>query len=190
MSYRWMLFMASPFRSELEATKMWLREKPPFYKYQEPPALPEWFDALSASGQSLIQHHQDFVKRSGIAERGGVAREHSVHTEVLRIAMTQDQLQLSQLASFEYIVLRRMVMIETAVSRDARSPDWDGLDMMLSTTLTDACAVDVTKFSSWIAGVQKDQAVVLKQGRLLREEQETQRKKKGVPKARPGDAPP
>ena len=62
--------------------------------------------------------------------------------------------------------------------------------MMLSTTLTDAGAVDVTKFSSWIAGVQKDQAVMLKQGRLLREEQETQRKKKGVPKAKPGDAPP
>ena len=177
-----------PFRSELEATKMWLREKPPFYTYQGPPALPEWFDALSASGRSLIQHRQNFVKRSGIVERGGVAREHSVHTEVLTIAMTQDQLQLSQLASFEYIV-RRMVMIETAVSRDARSPDWDGLDMMLSTTLADAGAVDATKFSSWIAGVQKDQAVVFKQGRLLREEQET-RKKKGVPKARPADAPP
>ena len=103
--------------------------------------------------------------------------------------MTQDQLQLSQLSSFEYIV-RRMIMIETAVSRDSRSPDWDGLDMMLSTTLTDAGAVDVTKFSSWIAGVQKDQAVVLKQGRLLREEQETQKKKRGVPKGKPGDAPP
>ena len=83
-----------------------------------------------------------------------------------------------------------MVMIKTAVSRDSRSPDWDGVDMMMSTTLTDAGAVDVTKFSSWIAGVQKDQAVVLKQGWLLREEQETQRKKKGVPKARTGDGPP
>ena len=136
-----------------------------------------------------MQHHQDFVKRSGIAERGGVAREHSVHTEVLRIAMTQDQLQLSQLSSFGYIV-RRMIMIETAVSRVSWSLDWDGLDMMLSTTLTDAGAVDVTKFSSWIAGVQKDQARVLKQGRLLREEHETQKKKRGVPKGKPGDAPP
>ena len=62
--------------------------------------------------------------------------------------------------------------------------------MMLSTTSMGAGAVDVTKFSSWIAGVQKDQDVGLKQGRLLREEQETQRKKKGVPKAKPGDAPP
>ena len=70
---------------------MWLRENPLFYTYQGPPANPEWFDALSASGQSLVQHHQDFVKRFGFAERSGVAREHSVHTEVLRIAMAQDQ---------------------------------------------------------------------------------------------------
>ena len=83
-----------PLRSELEASKMWLREKPAFYTYQAPLALPEWFNALSASGQSHVQHHQDFVKRSGIKERGGVAREHSVHTELLRIAMAQDQLQL------------------------------------------------------------------------------------------------
>ena len=156
---------------------MWLREKPAFYHYQGPPALPEWFDALSASGQSLIQHHEDFVKRSGITAAAVVAREHSVHTEVLRIEMTQDQLQLSRLASFEYIV-RRMIMIETAVSRDARSPEWDGLDRMLSTTLTGAGAVDVTKFSPWIAGLQKDQSAVVKQGWFLREEQETRRKKK------------
>ena len=110
-----------------------------------------------------------------------------MHTEVLRIATTQDQLQLTQLASFEYIV-RRIIMIETAVSRDSRSPDWEGVDMMLSTTLTDAGAVDVTKFSAWIAGVQKDQAVVLKQGRLLREEQDVARKKRGDPKAKTGVA--
>ena len=47
---------------------MWLREKPVFYTCQGPPALPEWFDALPASSQSLVRHHQDFVKRSGIAE--------------------------------------------------------------------------------------------------------------------------
>ena len=162
---------------------MWLRERPAFYSFLGPQAVPEWFDSLTAAGQSLVQHHQDFIKRSGLPERGGVAREHSVHTEVLRIAATQDQLQLPQLACFEYIV-RRIIMIETAVSRDSRSPDWDGLDMMLSTTLTDAGAVDVQKFNTWVSGVQKDRAVVLKQGRLLREEQEIQKKKKGAPAAK------
>ena len=80
-------------------------------------------------------------------------------------------------------------MIETAVSRNLRSPNWDGLDMMLSTTLTDAGAVDVTKFSSWIAGVQMDQAVVLKQGRLLREEQDTIKRSEAFPRANLGTRP-
>ena len=42
--------------------------------------------------------------------------------------------------------------------------------MMLSTTLSDTGAVDVQKFSSWVSTVQKEQATILKQGRLLREE--------------------
>ena len=55
------------------------------------------------------------------------------------------------------------------VTRDLKSPDWDGLDMTLSTTLSDAGAEDVQKFHSWESTVQKDQATILKQGRLLRE---------------------
>ena len=174
-----------PIRSEIEACKAWSREKPPHYSFSGPQALPEWFDNLVAAGQSLVQHHQDFIKRLGLPERGGVAREHSVHTEVLRIAVSQDQLQLPQLACFEYVV-RRIIMIETAVTRDAKSPDWDGLDMMLSTTLSDAGAVDVQKFHGWVSTVQKDQATILKQGRLLREERESEKKKRSAPKAKSG----
>ena len=182
------LIRKKPFRTEIDAVRQWLREKPAHYSYLGPRAVPEWFDSLTAAGQSLVQHHQDFIKRSGLPEKGGISKEHSVHTEVLRIAMTQDQLQLPQLACFEYIV-RRTIMIEIAVSRDSQSPDWEGLDMMLSTTLTDAGAVDVQKFNTWVSGVQKDHAVVMKQGRLLREEQDIARKKKGgAGKAKAGGA--
>ena len=101
--------------------------------------------------------------------------------------MAQDQLQLSQLAGFEHIV-RRITIIETAVSCDSRSPDWECLDMMLSTSLTGAGAVGVQQINTWVSGVQKDQAVVLWQGGLLREEHDIQKKKRGAAKAEAGGA--
>ena len=44
--------------------------------------------------------------------------------------------------------------------------------------ISESGAAVTTKFHGWVATEQKDQAIVLKQGRLLREEKNTEKKRK------------
>ena len=74
-------------------------------------------------------------------------------------------------------------MTEMAVSRNAKAPDWEGLDFIFNDRISQSGAVQTQKFEAWLAGVQKDHAQVLKQQRLLREERATESKaahKKGA----------
>ena len=68
------------------------------------------------------------------------------------------------------LAVRRLYALETAVARNAKTPDWESLGHILSSNLTESGGVNPAKFSSWLAGVQKEEAVVMKQHRLLREE--------------------
>ena len=167
-----------PLLGEMEAMRSWVREKPKHYCFNGPPATAEWIDSLAAAGQTLVQHHMDFVTKSGIAARGGIAREHNADTEILRLALTVDQLDPCQCMSLEYLI-RRMIVCETAVARDPKNPDWTGLDSILSTTITPSGSFELPKFTNWISGVQKDQAQVMRNQRQLNEEAEATKKNRG-----------
>jgi hypothetical protein len=56
------------------------------------------------------------------------------------------------------------------VMRNAKQPDWEGLDIMTSSAVNPTGGVDVPVFTAWLSGAQRDAAKVLQQGRLLREE--------------------
>ena len=71
---------------------------------------------MALSGQSLVQHHMDFVHKSGVPERGGIAREHHSLTEMLRLLTAHDQLDVSMIAGAE-LAVRRLYALETAVAR-------------------------------------------------------------------------
>ena len=75
-----------------------------------------------------------------------------------------------------------MVMTETAVPRNPKTPDWDGLDAMMSQKISSMGAADVSKFAGWVSKIQSEHAQVMKQGRLLRGENEQQRKRRGAQK--------
>ena len=74
-------------------------------------------------------------------------------------------------------MVRRIIMIETAVARNPRSPNWEGLELCFSPTLSETGAITTQVFDAWFAGVQKDHAFVLKQQRLLQEERDAEAKK-------------
>lgn len=166
------------FRSEHEALRVWKSKKEDDFPFRGPKALKEWFEALEAAGQTLVQHHFDFIKRSGIAERGAVAREHANLSEAMRYFVAHDQVDPTMLSGCELLV-RRLIMIETAVSRSPKAPDWDGLDHIVSSRITDSGAAVAQGFNSWLSTVQRDDAQILKQGRLLREERLAEAKRKG-----------
>ena len=61
-------------------------------------------------------------------------------------------------------------MTEMAVARNPQAPDWEGLDVAFSARIGELGQASARGFEAWLAGAQQDHAVVLKQGRLLREE--------------------
>ncbi len=77
-------------------------------------------------------------------------------------------------------VFRYIVQNENAASRNPKLPDWEGLDVVVSSKITSRGAVEVAGFTAWLSGVQRDQAQILKQGRLFREERAAENKHKSA----------
>ena len=122
----------------------------------------------------------------GSSEQGVVARFHSALCEILRMLVTVDQLDPTNCVCAE-LVTRYLVMVEAACDRNPKQPDWEGLEMMIATPVSSRGAAELPLFNSWMSGLQRDRAVVLKQGRLLREERQVVEKRKGGGKNKPED---
>ena len=97
-------------------------------------------------------------------------------SEALRYFVQYDQVDATGLAGLEHMV-RRIIMIEMAVNRNPKAPDWEGLEMVVAARVNDTGGVSVPKFMNWVGDQQKTEAQVLKQGRLIREERDADRKK-------------
>ena len=156
--------------AEDAAVALWTEKVPEHFRLSGPAVAGEFMRGLAIAGQSLVQHHLDFVAKAGLSEKGAVAREHTALTEAARAFISHDQVNGTQLRGLE-LLFRRLVCMETAVSRNPKNPDWDGLDFVLSTTLTESGTVVTPVFADWISKQQLNSVTILKQGRLLREEQ-------------------
>ena len=141
-----------------------------------PAVVTEFFDSLRASGNTLVQYDLGWRGRSGVPEKGVVARFHTALCEILRYFVCLDQLDPTNVMSAE-LVVRWLVLIENAVARNPKQPDWEGLEHVVASKVSSTGAAEVPGFMSWLTNVQKDQAQVMKQGRLLREERAAEGKR-------------
>ena len=71
------------------------------WKLPGPRATREWIRSVRDSSGHLSIYHQQFVRQSGLSESQSVAHIHFVLCEVLRLAITVDQLDITNLQSFE-----------------------------------------------------------------------------------------
>ena len=81
-----------------------------------------------------------------------------------------DQLDITHFAGVEYL-LRWWHQQEVAVRRSPAARTSLGLDNMMPSQIVGGGGLALNSFTHWFAGVQRDQAQVLKQQRLMREEQ-------------------
>ena len=65
---------------------------------------------------------------------------------------------------------RRLVQIETAVSRSPLNPDFTGLEMVLEDPIGAGGEANTSTFNNWLAGKLKEKANIAKQSRLFKEE--------------------
>ena len=71
--------------------------------------------------------------------------------------------------AFEHLV-RRLVILEIAVSRNPSSPDFAGLDIVAEAPVNQHGSAYVASMSSWITDKLKERANIQKQARLFKEE--------------------
>ena len=133
-------------------------------------AAPEFLKVLSQSGMGLIAHHLDFVHKSGVSPQSGAARSHRRVTEAMQLFLQTDQLNGPALDGFECLV-RYLVQIETAVSRNPRAPDYADLEAVTGASVSETGALVLPTFNKFVAGVQQAEAFNLKQRRQWHEEQ-------------------
>ena len=99
----------------------------------------------------------------------GIAVEHSVICTTLSLAIGYDTLNVLSLAFIDQMC-RRLLMIEPAVKRNPCAPDFEGLEMFLANGYDTTGGVTARDFDKYIAETQKNDAEIMKQSRLWREE--------------------
>lgn len=67
-------------------------------------------------------------------------------------------------------MFRAVIAAETATRRNAVCPDYSGSDNLLIAPLGHTGAVVAVDYTRWVATLERDDAQVLKQNRLFREE--------------------
>ena len=70
--------------------------------------------------------------------------------EAFRFGHEVDQINASNLCSFE-LLMRRMIQIEMAVSRNSKAPDFTGLSVVLSSVVDGSGAIQTKGFHKWVA---------------------------------------
>lgn len=99
-----------------------------------------------------------------------MARFHGALARIVRHLVCVDQLDTTSCIGIE-LSIRYLVMVEAACDRNA----------LVCTSVSSRGSLKLPKFDGWVSSVQRDCAVVLKQGRLLREDRAADAKRRGGP---------
>ncbi|CAK0791446.1 unnamed protein product [Prorocentrum cordatum] len=154
------------------------------WPFPPPRAAKEYLESIRDGPGSMVVYESEWRQDSGVGDGTAALHEHRNNTEVLRLAHQVDQLNVPNLACFEQLV-RRQIQIEMAVERNAKHPDYAGLDLVMGGPTTESGAAASAGFRGWIYKKQGERAQTLKQSRLLREERLNEDKRHRSGKACP-----
>ena len=146
------------------------------WPHSGPRAFLEFSRSVSASADSWVVYHSEWIRNSGVGAGTAPAHEHRILCEYMRLSHQVDQINGPNLAGTE-LLTRRMVQIEMAVERCPRSPDYAGLGCILAGPTSESGAAITRDFTEWVSNKQKERAGVLKQQRLIRDETTAERKR-------------
>ena len=91
--------------------------------FSGPRATLEFLTSIHESTNDLQGYHFQWLKHSGANQHSSIVYEHRNLIEVLRLGLCCDQLDVTNLLSFE-LITRRIIQIEIAVSRSPASPEF------------------------------------------------------------------
>lgn len=148
------------------------------WSFTGPRAVREYLQAIRDGPGDLASYHLGWVCSSGVSSASAIAHEHRSLIETLRLAISRDQVDVTNLCSFENIC-RRLLTLEMAVARNPSAPDFSGLEVVSEAPITSQGQAFVSSMSTWVTDRLKEKAQIQKQSRLFREEFHRTSKKTG-----------
>lgn len=139
------------------------------WSYSGPRAVREFLQSVQEGVCDLSSYHLQWIKHSGVNGRSSVVHEHRNLVEVLRLGISRDQVDVTNLLSFE-LVVRRLAQLEIAVSRCPSSPEFGGLDVLLESPVSEFGSASTRALDTWVTERLKERSNIQKQARLFREE--------------------
>jgi len=86
-------------------------------------------DAVLRTSMNWKTYHPTWKQESGIAPGSSLCHEHKTLCKTFRLSHEIDQLNCGNLAALE-LLMRRMIQIEMAVSRNSKAADFTGLSVV------------------------------------------------------------
>ncbi|CAE8711223.1 unnamed protein product, partial [Polarella glacialis] len=153
--------------------------KPVGWVFDGPAACQEMLRGVVATGHELLAYAPHWIRTSGVAPTSGLAIEFTTLTTILHFGVCRDQLNPFNLNAFE-MVARRLLMIQKAVKRNAKAPDFEGLDVYMSHSFDSSGGIVAQQFDKHLSELQRNEAQILKQQRLWSEEQDGRAPRLGI----------
>ena len=137
--------------------------------FSGPRAVKEYLESIREASSDLASYHLQWLQHSGANPRTALVHEHRNIIEVLRLGVSRDQLDVSNLLSFELLV-RRAIQLELAVARSPQNPEFAGLEALMEAPLTSPGSASTRGLDLWLTERLKEKAQIQKQARLFKEE--------------------
>jgi hypothetical protein len=134
-----------------------------------PRTYKDFVEALTRKGNSPIAYHTRWVMETGVDKKSPEALAHELGCEMIEIAHSYDQLQTSNLASFE-LLARWLQMIEHSVAQNPKKPDFQNQHLFLGTASRVTTGGLTNSLAKHVASRAAEEAAVLKEQRKAREE--------------------
>eukprot|EP00435_Cladocopium_sp_Y103_P018992 s1272_g4.t1 len=146
------------------------------WPHRGPKATREFLESVAENGGDLANYHSSFMRKSGLSENSAASHEYKNLLGILKLAVSYDQVDCSNLASIEQVV-RRILEIQVAVRRNPKHPTFDSFDYNTRGVVDEVGGARAAGYAEWMAEQQKAEAKALKSTREWRQEQATERKK-------------
>jgi hypothetical protein len=161
------------------------------WPFQGPSVAPDFLVGVQSTGHELLAYGDRYISQSGVNPKAGVAIEFVTLMTTLHFLITIDQVNVLNLAGAE-MLMRRARMIQKAIRKNARAPDFEGLELHLTHLLDSTGGITTSAFDRHVAEEMRTEAITMKQHRLWREEHDadTKRKKDTAGHDKPGGKPP
>ena len=145
--------------------------------FEGPSGCTELSSTIATSGLEPQAFAENFITPSGVAPRSGVAAEMKSIIYALFLMECVDQFNLPRSSAAEHLS-RRALQLMKAIKKNAKSPDFEGLDAYTVHMDSPGGGAHTPLMDKHVMEAQKTQAFIMKQHRLMKEEEDNYRKSK------------